>query len=493
MKALTLRRFASWRNFPPLQVRRQFSVKTAAQFKKDAGPRNSYSVLDSGLRIATHQPVYGPFCTIGVAISAGSRHEVYYPPGTAHFIEKLAFSSSQNFSDKSGTMELLERCGALVDCQSSRDTTMYASSCRTANAHDVLQVIADTVFRPNILEEEVEICRDVIRYENETLARQPECEPLLTDWIHQAAFRANTLGLSRYSPTESADKVTDSHILSFLGQYYTPSRIVLAGVGVDQEWLEEAGRELFDPSKTTWSNSPERLLPHISQLEVDNSLAQYTGGEIRIERDLSQMALGPTPFPNLAHLVVGFQGVSVSHPDFIPSCVLQSLMGGGGSFSAGGPGKGMFTRLYVEVLNRHGWIHNATAYNHSYADNGLFCIRASSEPSQLEELAAIIVSQFHQLCKGAVTKEELKRAKVQLHSQLLMQLEMRPVQFEDLARQVLAHGKRKSAEEYAKEIDLVNHDDIVRMAHQMLQSPPSLVGYGDLNRMPSYEQLQAMI
>lgn len=62
------------------------------------------------------------------------------------------------------------------------------------------------------------------------------------------------------------------------------------------------------------------------------------------------MALGPAPFPNLAHLVLGFQGSSVSDPDFVPFCVLQSLLGGGGSFSAGGPGKGMYTRLYVDVL-----------------------------------------------------------------------------------------------------------------------------------------------
>ena len=33
----------------------------------------------------------------------------------------------------------------------------------------------------------------------------------------------------------------------------------------------------------------------------------YTGGEVRTEKDLSQMALGPTSFLNLAHLVVGFQ------------------------------------------------------------------------------------------------------------------------------------------------------------------------------------------
>ncbi len=41
------------------------------------------------------------------------------------------------------------------------------------------------------------------------------------------------------------------------------------------------------------------------------------------------------------------------HDDnFVPTCVLQVLLGGGDSFSAGGPGKGMHSRLYREVLNR---------------------------------------------------------------------------------------------------------------------------------------------
>lgn len=64
------------------------------------------------------------------------------------------------------------------------------------------------------------------------------------------------------------------------------------------------------------------------------------------------MALGPTPFPNLAHVMIGFQGASVSDDDYVPFCVLQSMLGGGGSFSAGGPGKGMFTRLYIDVMHR---------------------------------------------------------------------------------------------------------------------------------------------
>ncbi len=36
------------------------------------------------------------------------------------------------------------------------------------------------------------------------------------------------------------------------------------------------------------------------------------------------------------------------------------MMGGGGSFSAGGPGKGMFTRLYLNVLNRCGVVYSCS-------------------------------------------------------------------------------------------------------------------------------------
>ena len=68
--------------------------------------------------------------------------------------------------------------------------------------------------------------------------------------------------------------------------------------------------------------------------------------------DLSKVSLGPDPLPELVHLVLGLESVGHQHPDFVASCVLNVLMGGGGSFSAGGPGKGMYTRLYTHVLNR---------------------------------------------------------------------------------------------------------------------------------------------
>ena len=72
----------------------------------------------------------------------------------------------------------------------------------------------------------------------------------------------------------------------------------------------------------------------------------------QMEKDMSNVSLGPTPMPELAHCVLGLQSCSHQDPDFIAFCVLNMMMGGGGSFSAGGPGKGMYTRLYLNVLNR---------------------------------------------------------------------------------------------------------------------------------------------
>jgi len=45
----------------------------------------------------------------------------------------------------------------------------------------------------------------------------------------------------------------------------------------------------------------------------------------------------------------------------------------------------MYSRLYLNVLNRYHWIYAATAYHHSYSDSGLFCIHSSCHPSQVSQ------------------------------------------------------------------------------------------------------------
>ncbi|KAJ8940952.1 hypothetical protein NQ318_006803 [Aromia moschata] len=181
--------------------------------------------------------------------------------------------------------------------------------------------------------------------------------------------------------------------------------------------------------------------------------------------------------PVLSHIMIGLEGCSHQDNDFIAMCVLNMMMGGGGSFSAGGPGKGMYTRLYTNVLNRYHWMYSATAYNHAYSDTGLFCIHASAPPTHVRDMVEVIVKELVTMT-GNVTDQELRRAKTQLQSMLLMNLESRPVLFEDIGRQVLATGHRKRPKYFIDEIEKITKDDIVSVARRLLGSQPSVAARG---------------
>ena len=58
---------------------------------------------------------------------------------------------------------------------------------------------------------------------------------------------------------------------------------------------------------------------------------------------------------HFVRIAVGFEIGGWHDDDLVVVCVLHQLLGGGSSFSAGGPGKGMYTRLYTEVGEMFDW------------------------------------------------------------------------------------------------------------------------------------------
>lgn len=224
---------------------------------------------------------------------------------------------------------------------------MYAASVRTQGLETVTRVLSEVVLRPKLPDVEVDMARQAVQFELESLNMRPEQEPLLMDMIHAAAYSRNTLGLPKLCPSDNSSKIDRNVLVSYLKQHHCPKRMVVAAVGVDHDEFVQQVEKHFNTETATWVKEPTNFK---GPKGVDTSIAQYTGGVVTEQCEIPIYAA--VGLPELAHVVIGLEGCSHQDPDFIASCVLNIMMGGGGSFSAGGPGKGMYTRLYTNVLNR---------------------------------------------------------------------------------------------------------------------------------------------
>uniref|UniRef100_A0A2M4BJD2 Mitochondrial-processing peptidase subunit alpha n=1 Tax=Anopheles marajoara TaxID=58244 RepID=A0A2M4BJD2_9DIPT len=463
-------------DLPPVEYARPGDQNNATQVTR----------LSNGLRVASENR-FGQFCTVGVVIDSGPRYELAYPSGISHFLEKLAFQSTGEFSERDVIFRELERHGGICDCQSSRDTFVYAASADSRGLESVTRILSEVVLRPRLSVDEIELARQAVQFDLETLGMRPEQEPIVMDMVHAAGYRDNTLGFPKLCPTDNVPKIDRDTLLSYLGHHHTPERMVLAGVGVPHDDLVRYAERFFVQGSATWENERSSS---VHPKSVDTSIAQYTGGSKLEECAIPVYAA--VGLPELAHVVIGLRGCSHQDKDFIAACVLNMMMGGGGSFSAGGPGKGMYTRLYTNVLNRYHWMYSATAYNHAYADTGLFCIHATAPPSHVRNLVEVITRELFTM-QSRPGDQELRRAKTQLQSMLLMNLEARPVVFEDIGRQVLATGERRRPEHFIQEIEKITAEDVQNVARKMLSSAPALAARGEIKGIPDVKDISTAL
>lgn len=408
----------------------------------------------------------------------------------------------------------IEALGGNVMCSSSRETIMYQSSVFNKDVPAVLSILADTILNPLLSPEELDMQREAAAYEIQEIWSKPEM--ILPELLHTTAYRGNTLGNPLLCPIESLEQMTADNLRNFMSTWYRPERIVVAGSGMPHEQLVELAEKLFgglkpisDASRASSPASSLSSSPASSSSSRSSSLSslfsrssssfstsssssatptateladlvatpsQYTGGELYI----------PQSDLEFTHVYVAFEGLSIHDDDIYALATLQILLGGGGSFSAGGPGKGMYSRLYTNVLNQHHSVDYCAAFHHCYSDSGLFGISASVHPSFNSSIVHVIAREL-ELCtssiyQGSVTQTELNRAKNQLKSSLVMALESRLVEVEDLGRQIQAHGKKVSVEEMCEKIDQVDLKTLNRVATRVLRPQKMAVGTGKAPR-----------
>eukprot|EP00927_Polykrikos_kofoidii_P011407 TRINITY_DN14836_c0_g1_i1.p1 TRINITY_DN14836_c0_g1~~TRINITY_DN14836_c0_g1_i1.p1 ORF type:complete len:587 (-),score=129.07 TRINITY_DN14836_c0_g1_i1:118-1878(-) len=427
-----------------------------------------FAELENGTRVIGVDRK-GLCASLGLFVHVGSRYEEAESAFLPHALELVAFRSCTNLNQLQ-ILKTLEQIGASAVCRVGREDLLYQIDVLREFVPVAMPLLLGNVLCPLLLPEELEYAHAHVVEVQRNIDENPEA--LVGEWLHIAAYKGNTLGQPLYVEEKDIPKFTPERLRDFVQQRCTPDKLILVGVNVDFDELCKWTVRGFAEHAATGGVSATPAPQSVPSALVP---AKYSGGELREER--------PNP---LCHVMLGWElEGGWNSPALAAVTVLQMFLGGGGSFSTGGPGKGMHTRLYTEVLNRCEWVESIQAGSAMYTDTGLFTIYATVMPRR----AGDFVKVLHRVFQGSISPVDLQRAKNALKSSIHMNLEMRAVKMEDLGRQLILSGKVGTAEEFGQMIDEVTAEDLIRVLKQCLKTNLTLAAVGDIQQLPSYEEI----
>eukprot|EP00750_Incisomonas_marina_P001387 INCI11158.1.p1 GENE.INCI11158.1~~INCI11158.1.p1 ORF type:complete len:526 (-),score=103.25 INCI11158.1:648-2225(-) len=450
-------------------------------------PHVETTTLANGVRV-TSIDNYGQGACLSAFIDTGAKYETVR--GVCSHIEKLAFASTETRSQSKLTQEL-EELGASCFAQINREQSVYGIELLRDRVPEAVDILADIVQRPLFKEDEFFDAQAIMELEREEMAY--EAQQLTMEYLHAAAFGADSaLGHPVLCPSANFDLVTPAHLKEFMQQEYRPENVVIAAAGVEHDLLVKEVEAKFNSLPGAAGTPSNREL---NAARGADSVARdlYVGGGVCVAVEPLVRSVSTAHVqqkPPLTHVALGFHVGGWHDPDLVPLSVLFTLLGGGHSFSAGGPGKGLYSRLYREVLIGYQFVESTLSSAAIYDHTGVFSIYGSCAPSYTSQLIEIICNQFFMLAAKKADDVDVARARNQLKSQVLMNLESRTLLCDDLGRQTLSYGKRQDPMAICDEIDAVTADDLYRVSRKMLRETPSFVAYGDQQTVMPFEAIE---
>jgi len=438
-----------------------------------ARPAAKITKLDNGIRVASLE-WDSLSAGVGVAINVGSRYEQESEYGAAFFCEKLAFSSGMKHSQKKN-VEQLEKHGTNITTVTNREQIIINTEGIRSDIPLVLDMLADSLFSPRFVEEEFELQKYALNEAFFSFLIDPEL------WLPEHCFapafgERSSLG-RRPHDFKYLESVTLESVKQFHKKWFTPSRVVIGALGVNHDRIVEQVHNLLGhlPQDNVPVNENANLTtPYYPAPPA----AEYTGGLLALEDDRESKfgEMLPESFNYYSAAFTGFKAPSImSDRDYYITSTLATLLGNGSSFSSGGPGKGMYSRVYRDMLS-NGYVQSGTNVYQPLQDVGLFGLMLTGHSKYLPHLQSMSIEGLLRLF--SIEDEEFMRAKNQLKALVFNNLESTHSTLDDMLRQVSYYNTRNDFDYHVSLIDSITKDELHKTLAQIFSSPPSILTYG---------------
>jgi predicted Zn-dependent peptidase len=404
--------------------------------------------LPNGITVLTEHMLGLRSVTAGIWVRRGSRHEAPELNGICHFIEHAVFKGTQRRTARDIAVES-DRLGGNLDAFTTHEMTGFAIKVADKSLPQAVDLLTDILANPKFDQNDLDREQKVILEEMKMVEDTPD--ELLGELFNAAYFPGHALGRPIEGTEETVSTFDQNTLQSFHLREFSPSNLVVAAAGnVEHERLVDLV-----------ANSFRNLA--VTAEAASNGFAHPTpAAPILIEqkKELEQ-----------AHLVIATPWPDAKDADRYASSLLASVVGGGTS-----------SRLWQTIREERGLAYSVGAGGSTFSDVGVFTIYAGTSPEHLDEVLDISLEEMRRVVNESVPEEELKLAKDQALSSILLSLESSSARVSALARQEIIHGRRIPPEEIIEKMEAVNSEDLQRVAQKYFRSDTLALGaLGNLN------------
>jgi zinc protease len=386
----------------------------------------------NGLVLLVQEDHTVPIVSVRAIYPGGLRFEDDANNGINNFVAELLTGGTATRSAEDIARQIESMAGSIAGF-SGRNSIGLQLVVLSRDFEPALELLGDCAQNSRFPPEELERVRQQIL--DELDAQVDDLAGSAFRQFYSTLFEGHPFQYDLLGTTASITATSGDDLRTFYETHLHPSRLTLGVVGdVSAREVIEAVERYFDV--TTEAQEPAVSVP---------ALVPRERRLVESFRDRQQ-----------AHLVLGFIGVAMDHPDRWALQVLSAVLSGQGG------------RLFVQLRDRQSLAYSVGAFNMVGLDAGFFATYIATSPAKVDEAVASMERELRRIQEDRITAQELERAQRYLVGERDISLQRTGNRAAYLAFDEAYGLGYDHSFSYAERILSVTPEDIQRVARQFL-------------------------
>ena len=334
----------------------------------------------------------------------------------------------------------VDSIGGNLDAFTGKESVCFNIKVLDENVVPALDLLSDLVLHPTFTPEDIAREQGVILEEIKMDEDNPDY--LVHETFTQNFWKGDALGRPILGTVKTVSSFTQQIVFDFYASRFTPRNIVFSAAGhLDHDTFVAQVAEQFSGLAATTDSPIAKLAPPATHAHIT----------LKRKKSLEQV-----------QLCLGVPAPPVDSPQRYAVYLLNTMLGGG-----------MSSRLFQTIREDRGLAYSIYSETNPFRDTGSLSIYAGTSADKTAEVLRLTIEELRRLKEETAPEAELKRAKDQLKSNIVLGLESSSSRMSNLARQEMYFlGSTRTSltvEDIIEQVEAVTPAEVQALANELFR------------------------